>query len=1053
MAKKLSYIWIIIASFSLGLPDLILAQGWEKYYGGTENEVGRAVVQTPDLGFLVLGSTTSYGNGGSDLYFLKTDQDGNKQWEKTLGGTADDWGYSLIGTNDGGYAVVAEMQSNDPAGHYLVKLDATAQEQWRQYLPGLYGKRIILSQASDDSYTIAGNNSGFDGIVFKKLDALGNEVWSTEPGDHNDTPLALTAHNDGGWLITGYAENTTGDPGFKEIFLLKTDAQGNQEWYRLYGSSGDDEIGLGVFPLAQGGYRLIGVDHSATARLYIIETNDVGIQTDVTTSIFLASGLYWSKVIQVAENRFAMAGWFWSTGSIHLQFFDEEANLSPLKSYTVNAYSPSDTLLVDLIPLSSSGGYALTGHYAADIFPSTTKDLALIKTDSLGNTYTSLVEGYVFADTDNSCSFDPDTEYGLNQWIIRAEMPQDTLFAVADSTGYFSFLSPNDTTLLTIFPPNGYWAACPAKDTFLFTPIPYDTLELEFPFSPLIDCPYLQVDIGTPYLRRCFPNIYTVNYVNQGNETAVDAYVEITLDSFLVLDESSITIPYHLLNASLIRFDVGNLPPMAGGSFSFYVEVSCDAELGVTHCTEAYIFPDTLCVPTDPVWDGSSIAITGYCEGDSVIIQMENVGNGNMTEPSYGFIGQDDLIVYIFEIQLEAGEDTLFVVYPDGATVHAEVQQSAGHPGASAPAANVESCGGTLSLGVVTQYPEDDADPFVSIDCQQNIGSFDPNDKQAFPRGLGPSHTITSGTDLEYFIRFQNTGTDTAFNVVIRDTLPHSLDVNSLQQGASSHHYELDILSPNILKFTFADIMLPDSNVNEAASHGFVKFRLKQRPGNIPGTVIANRAGIYFDFNEPVITAPVFHTIESPTQNLLYLDSTLICSGESYGGIPLFSDTVFYDTATFNYLQLTANHWVKVVRPITLTVDTAITSGNILLGQTITVPTTIIHTLPDENNCDSLIIYYNVDIISSTIIDGGEEWQVFPNPASHELYIQLPPQLTGLFDLKIMALDGRPVFQKRLNAKYEKGLLSIPIQQLTPGIYFVQLNTTSEAYTKRITKH
>ena len=89
------------------------------------------------------------------------------------------------------------------------------------------------------------------------------------------------------------------------------------------------------------------------------------------------------------------------------------------------------------------------------------------------------------------------------------------------------------------------------------------------------------------------------------------------------------------------------------------------------------------------------------------------------------------------------------------------------------------------------------------------------------------------------------------------------MNASSIRPGASSHAYTWELRPGNILVFYFNNIMLPDSNVNEATSHGFVKFEIEQAPNNPDGTLIENTAAIYFDFNAPVITNTVFHTIGS----------------------------------------------------------------------------------------------------------------------------------------------------------------------------------------------
>ncbi|MCE7922178.1 MAG: hypothetical protein DYG98_03910 [Haliscomenobacteraceae bacterium CHB4] len=138
--------------------------------------------------------------------------------------------------------------------------------------------------------------------------------------------------------------------------------------------------------------------------------------------------------------------------------------------------------------------------------------------------------------------------------------------------------------------------------------------------------------------------------------------------------------------------------------------------------------------------------------------------------------------------------------------------------------------------------------------CLPVVASYDPNDKTAFVEGNPETAKILPDLGLEYLIRFQNTGTDTSFNIVIADTLSHHLDPTSVVPGASSHPYFFELRDGNILRFVFNNILLPDSNTNEPASHGFVKFFIRQKAGNPIGSTLGNRAAIFFDYNDPVIT-------------------------------------------------------------------------------------------------------------------------------------------------------------------------------------------------------
>ncbi len=146
-------------------------------------------------------------------------------------------------------------------------------------------------------------------------------------------------------------------------------------------------------------------------------------------------------------------------------------------------------------------------------------------------------------------------------------------------------------------------------------------------------------------------------------------------------------------------------------------------------------------------------------------------------------------------------------------------------------------------------------------------GSYDPNDKFAVTstRTSEELYLIDQDEWIDYTIRFQNTGTDTAFTVLVTDTLANILDPGSLLVGAASHPFTWELGYGNVLRFRFEDILLPDSNVNELASHGQVTFRIKPREPMTTGTEIRNIANIFFDYNPPVITEPSVLTAEFST--------------------------------------------------------------------------------------------------------------------------------------------------------------------------------------------
>ena len=471
----------------------------------------------------------------------------------------------------------------------------------------------------------------------------------------------------------------------------------------------------------------------------------------------------------------------------------------------------------------------------------------------------AIVTGKVYLDTLDNCAFDSG-EPLVAGWTVKATgLVTNTVHeAQTDLDGIYAVeLSEEDTLVeITLSAPFNWAQNCPGVYTVSAAGGQTTTQDIAAHLDN--SCALLSVDLTTPRLRRCFPNTYTVQACNLATETVENVSVEVALDPFMTVSNSS--IPGIPLGNNAWSFDLGDLAAGVCTTFQINFILECAAPQGATHCSEAHIYPDTICDP--PVqWSGADIEVTGFCDGDSVRMAISNIGAGDMAQ-GLEFVVVEDVIMYQSgSFQLESGEMRTIAVPANGATWRLEADEETNHPWGGLEAKAVEGCGGLNTPGLVTQFSLNTPDPFETTDCQQNVGSFDPNDKQAFPRGYGSQHLLEANTDIEYLIRFQNTGTDTAFTVVILDTLSAHLDARKVRPGAASHRYDFALLDGNVLRFRFDNILLPDSNVNEPASHGFIKFRVPQQPDNPDGTFIENSAAIYFDFNDPVITNTTFHTI------------------------------------------------------------------------------------------------------------------------------------------------------------------------------------------------
>lgn len=472
----------------------------------------------------------------------------------------------------------------------------------------------------------------------------------------------------------------------------------------------------------------------------------------------------------------------------------------------------------------------------------------------------ALIQGKVVRDQDNECDFDP-SEPGLPDRLIQFEGTTTTRYAITDAAGNYEIYFPaNLDAQASIVSQHFLYQNC--QVSWLIPGINVgDTTTSSVAQTTIDDCPLLEVQLSAGITRRCFTVPFDVDYCNSGNLAADSAYIIITLDEHFMIDSSALS--YVDLGNDQYRFDLGSVPADSCNSFTFFTTMSCDAVLGETVCSEARIFPDAPCPSPGSAWSEASVAVSGDCDGLENIFTISNIGNQIMPDNGQYIVIEDGVMITLApeNFLLPSGEGIEVKFPANGKTYRLEATQVADHPGMSMPSFTIEGCGGFGSTGFVNQFPQDDLDPFVDIECREVIGSYDPNDKTAFPAGYSDEHFIDKDQQLEYLIRFQNTGTDTAFTVMIQDVLDPNLDITTFRPKAASHPYEVVILENDSIQFVFNDILLPDSSTNLIESNGYIRFTISPEPGIELGTVIKNQAAIFFDFNEPIITNEVFHTI------------------------------------------------------------------------------------------------------------------------------------------------------------------------------------------------
>jgi hypothetical protein len=277
-------------SFGSGAEDIYLIRTdengnliWDKTYGGSEIDVAMSVSQTGDSGFIIAGCTLSYGKGLSDVYLIRTDINGDTIWTKTYGGAEFDRGNFVIQTNEGGFIITGSTSSfgNSLEDIYIIRTDMNGDTLWTKIFGGTYNDYgSCILQTTEDRFVFTGTTvvQPNDCRVFLfMINNSGDSIWKqTFFKTGKDEGYSVASVNDGGYIITGstyYARS-----GGFDVYLIKTDENGNLIWDRTFGGSGD-EIGRSVIQSNDGGYVISGYTNSFGLGLndvYVIKTDSSG---------------------------------------------------------------------------------------------------------------------------------------------------------------------------------------------------------------------------------------------------------------------------------------------------------------------------------------------------------------------------------------------------------------------------------------------------------------------------------------------------------------------------------------------------------------------------------------------------------------------------------------------------------------------------------------------------------------------------------------------------------------------------------------------------------
>lgn len=441
---------------------------FEKTYGGTEDDYGYSVQQTTDSGYIIAGGTFSYGEGYKDLYLIKTNSSGDTLWTKTYGGSLDDEsGHSIQKTTDGGYIIAGYAASFGPTNGdiYLVKTGSAGDTLWTRIFGGLYpDDAYSVRQTSDKGYIIAGttipdiDSAGNEDVYLVKTDSLGNELWAkTYGGIYEDRGYSVWQTKDDGFIISGWTGSF--GAGTYDIYLIRTDSSGDTLWTKTFGGPNWD-CGYSVQQTKDSGFIVVGVKYSSMgySDIYLIKTDPSG-DTLWTKTFGGLNNDGGSAIQQTKDNGYIIAGTTCSFGE----------GLPYSNIYLLKIDSSGNILWTKTFGgLSTEEGYSVQQTYDNGFiiagytfsFGAGRYDVYLVKTDSLGDV--AVEESSASVETDYNLSIYPNPAH--SSVAIQLFIPDSKLSTLNSQLLTLSLFDLSGRLIQTLH------SGTLEKGTYTFTP-------------------------------------------------------------------------------------------------------------------------------------------------------------------------------------------------------------------------------------------------------------------------------------------------------------------------------------------------------------------------------------------------------------------------------------------------------------------------------------------------------------------------------------------------------------------------------------------------------
>ena len=441
-----------ILYFMLGIVVICYAITFDRIYGGTDEEYGFCVKQTNDGGYILAGSTQSSGAGGRDGWLIKTDMNGEIEWDEVSGGTLDDYFLRVEQTSDDGFIVLgAQNMDNDNGDFWLIKYDKTGKEKWSkvyQYSDSaIVGRDIQIT--SDDGFVIVGSkfNYNYNDLWVLKTDDRGEEVWSrTYDFGYEDYATSVIVNNTGNYVVVGSKQSyktvlAGNDPPYmmeiqqEDILVVEINDSGAFINSNIIGSAYSDEYCYSIQNTFDSGYILTGIKNpfeysvNTDTKDLILLKLDAWLNED-WNKIFDGNGDELGNVVnETANNNLIILGRTTSYGAGDYDYWllktDSSGNELWSRTYGDNGHDYANSL-----DLTTDNGYILIGE---NNLHTPSNDIYLVKTDEFGNVIYPPTITY-FENDSNNVTLDWDIVSNAGSYVIYGSDRPDSNFVPVDST-------------------------------------------------------------------------------------------------------------------------------------------------------------------------------------------------------------------------------------------------------------------------------------------------------------------------------------------------------------------------------------------------------------------------------------------------------------------------------------------------------------------------------------------------------------------------------------------------------------------------------------------